>query len=401
MTTHLTSRNHTPGFGFKDRKLYVFVDDRIMLLEAWPSLKAVQKYGQSPWMEFVPRFRLLFDETQGPGEFSDDPLPTGEEFLRQRRRAFGSFRANIPVPVASAVEKYQTRQWKLLQLMQKSPAAIELAGINPALCFALASYKIFRERFCTLEGATIVSKRRQRDIAEWVGFPGTDAVAKILAKVCTESVSVDLLKSLSRMMGHPKKLKMLSHISRLNAGVLGILSKDRLLDVIRPVLLSEIASAPEEDLHPHAADMIAHLLEMKRTVSPDAPPPRIHSLACLRTLHDMVLAEFLRIDQQRGGLLPKPPIPGTEKIVPILTGADLREEGKMQNNCVGGYSYKIREGKTFIYRVLEPERATLEIIMTSEGDWNIGQLKCHSNTNASAATRQAVQSWLDQYALSV
>jgi len=266
----------TPGFGFKNRKLYVFVDDRIMLLEAWPSLKEVQKYGQSSWMEFAPRFRLLFDETQGPGDFPDEPLPTGEEFQLQRRRAFGAFRANIPVPVATAVEKFQTRQWKLLQLMQKSPAAIELAGI-----------------------------------------------------------------------------------------------------------------------------MISHLLDMKRIVAPDAPPPRIHSLACLRTLHDMVLAEFLRMDQQHGGALPKPPIPGTKKIVPILTGDDLREEGKTQNNCVGGYVYKIREGKTFIYRVLEPERATLEIIMTSEGDWIIGQLKCHSNTNASAATRQTVQSWLDQYALSV
>lgn len=391
----------TPGFGFKNRKLYVFVDDRIMLLEAWPSLKAVQKYGKSPWMEFAPRFRLLFDETQGPGDFPDEPLPTGEEFLLQRRRAFGAFRANIPVPVATAVEKYQSRQWKLLQLMQKSPAAIELAGINPALCFALASYKIFRERFCTLEGATIVSKRRQRDIAEWVGFSGTDATARILAKVRTESVGVDFLKSLSAMMRQPEKLKILSHLPRLNAGVLGILSKDRLLAVIRPVLLSEIASVPEEDLHPHAADMISHLLDMKRIVAPDAPPPRIHSLACLQTLHDMVLAEFLLMDQQHGGALPKPPIPGSKKIVPILTGADLCEEGKMQNNCVGGYVYKIREGKTFIYRVLEPERATLEIIMTSEGDWIIGQLKCYSNTNASAATRQTVQSWLDQYALSV
>ena len=391
----------TPGFGFKNRKLYVFVEDRIMIMDVWPSLKAVEKKGQSPWMEFVPRFRLLFDETQGPGDFPDDPLPTGEEFLRQRRRAFGAFRANIPVPVARAVEKYQTRQWKLLQLMQKSPAAIELAGINPALCFALASYKIFRQQFCTLEGATIVSKRRQRDIAEWVGFPGTDAAARILAKVRTESVSVDLLKSLSAMMRKPKKLKVLSHLPRLNAGVLGLLSNEPALAVTTPVLLSEIACDPEEDLHPHAAGMILHLLEMERTVAPDAPPPKIHSLACLRTLHDVVVAEFLRLDHQQGGVLPKPPIPGSKSIVPILTGADLREEGIMQNNCVGGYVSKVRKGKTFIYRVLEPERATLEIILTTEGEWNLGQLKCHSNAKASAATHQAVESWLDQYALSV
>lgn len=392
---------NTPGFGFKDRKLYVFLEDRIMLLEVWPSLKAVQKEGKSPWAEFEPRFRLLFDAAQGPGDTCDNPLPTGEEFLRQRRRAFGAFRENIPLPVAGAVEKLQTRQWKLLRLMEKSPAAVELAGINPALCFALASYKVFRQRFCTLEGATIVSKRRQRDIAEWVGFPGTDSAARILAKVRTESVSVDVLKSLSRMMCQPKKLKILAHLPRLNAGVLGILSKDSLLALVRPSFLSEIACSPEEDLHADAADMLSHLLEMKRTAVQDAPPPKIDSLACLRTLHAMVLAEYLRIDRRQGGALPEPPIPGTETIVPLLTGDDLREEGKVQNNCVGGYVSKVRRGQTFIYRVLEPERATLEISMTSEGDWNIGQLKCHSNVKASAATHQAVQSWLDQYALSL
>jgi hypothetical protein len=390
-----------PGFGFKDRKLYVFAEDRILLLKAWPTLKAVQKTGNSPWMDFAPRFRLLFDETQGPGELFDDPLPTGEGFLWQRRRAFDAFRASIPVHVATAVEKYQTRQWKLLQLMQKSPVTVELAGINPALCFALASYKVFRKRFCTMEGATIVSKRRQRDIAEWVGFPGTDAVARVLAKVPPESVSVDLLKSLSAMIREPEKLKILAHLSKLNAGVLGILSADRLSAAIKPTLLSEISCCPEEDLHPQAADMLTHLLEMKRTVTPDTLPPRVNSLAQLRTLHDMVLAEFLLIDQRQGGALPKPPIPGTAKIVPLLTGDDLREEGMAQNNCVGGYSYKIRKGKTFIYRVLEPERATLEINMNSEGDWLIGQLKCYSNSEPSAATRQSVESWIDQYALTV
>ena len=202
-------------------------------------------------------------------------------------------------------------------------------------------------------------------------------------------------------MRQPKKLKMLSHISRLNAGVLGILARERLLAAIRPILLSEIAYAPGENNHPHAANMLSDLLEMKRLVRPDAPPPKIHSLACLRTLHAMLLEEFLRIDPKQDGVLPKPPIPGTEKIVPILTSADLREEGKMQDNCVGGYANKIREGKTFIYRVHEPERATLEIILPSEGDWKIGQLKCRSNSEVSASTREAVQSWLDQFALSV
>lgn len=391
----------TPGFGFKDRKLYVFVEDRVMLLEAWPSLKAVHKLGRSPWMEFTPRFRLLFDETQGPGDSPDEPLPTGDEFLRQRRRAFGAFRANIPRPIASAVERYQARQWKLLQLMQKCPAAAELAACNPALCFALASYRTFREKFCTLEGAVIVSRRRQRDIAEWLGFPGTGAAVRILSKFGPESAGVDTLKSLRQMTRDPKMMKILSHLPRLNAGVIGLVQNPRLLSAVRPVLISEVAHCKEEDYHPHAAETLSHLLEMKRKVAPDAPTPSIHSLDCLNTLHDWVLERYLAIERKADVELPKVPVPGTPDIIPLLTARDLHEEGRIQNNCVGGYVSKVRSGSAYIYRILQPERATLEITKNSEGDWEIGQLKCRSNTAVSAATRQAVESWLDQHALSV
>ena len=392
---------NTPGFGFKDRKLYVFMENRIIILEAWPSLKALRKEGDDTWEEFTPRFRVLFDESMGPGNDEEAPLPEGEEFLRHRRRAFGAFRANIPGPVASAVERYQARQWKLLQLMQKSPAAAELAAGNPALCFALASYRTFREKFCTLEGAATVSRRRQRDIAEWLGFPGTGAAVRILSKFRPESAGVDALKSLRKMMRDPKKMKLLSHLPRLNAGVLGLVQNPRLLSAVKPVLISEVAHCREEDFHPHAAETLSHLLEMKRLVAPDAPTPSIHSLACLHTLHEFVLERYLAIERQVDVVLPKSPVPGTADIFPLLTARDLHEEGRVQHNCVGGYVSKVRSGRAYIYRILQPERATLEITMNSEGDWKIAQLKCRSNTAVSAATRQAVESWLDQHALSV
>lgn len=125
--------------------------------------------------------------------------------------------------------------------MQKSPAAAELAAGNPALCFALASYRTFREKFCTLDGAAIVSRRRQRDIAEWLGFPGTGAAVRILSKFRPESAGVDALKSLRKMMRDPKKMKLLSHLPRLNAGVLGLVQNSRLLSAVKPALISEVA----------------------------------------------------------------------------------------------------------------------------------------------------------------
>lgn len=390
-----------PGFGFKDRKLYLFLDEKIMVLEVWPSLKAVQKTGQSPWEEFVPEFRVLFPESPAPLGIADQPLVDGEEPIRQRHRAFGAFRAKIPRAVADTVEAFQTRQWKMLRLMQRSPAALELSGINPALGFAVANYKLFRQQFCTLEGAAIVAKRRQRDIAEWVGFPGTEAAVRILAKVPTESVSFPFLKTLRSIILKSENRKTISHLSRINAGVVGILAVERLSEMTRPNLLAEVAESREEAFHPRAAEMLSHSLEMLAEIGPNSPlPPQFATLASLQAFHDEITAEFLRVKSRADDPLPEPPIAGTETIVPIVTGEDLREEGKSQKNCVGGYAARIRQGGVAVFRVLRPNRATLSIVKTPDGNWIIGELRRKANAEASLETHEAVQHWLDEYQFS-
>ncbi|MFA7344909.1 MAG: hypothetical protein WC003_11445 [Terrimicrobiaceae bacterium] len=391
---------NTPGVHFKQGKLRIFTEDEAMTVEAWPSLKAVQKVGIAPWEEFEPRFRILIPPETIARSEAEETLPNDETFSRQRQKAFAAFRARIPVPVAVLVEKYQSRQLKLLRLMLKSPASIELAGINPALCFALANYKRFRERFCTLEGAAIVAKRRQREIADWVGFPSTEAVVKILAKIPPESASLESLKSLRILIRNPEVMKLLSHLPRINAGVLGILAERRLLDMTKPTLLADIADRPEEDFHPHARETLLHIAEMLALVAPNSPLPIFSSLSKLQSFHDETTAEFLRVTSQKDGPLPNPPIAGTDNILPILTCNDLREEGRLQKNCVGGYVERIQKGGIFVYRVSKPKRATLSIVKTPEGDWIIGELKCCANANASDATYQAVQNWLDQHAFS-
>ena len=52
-------RDHSPGFRFKEGKLYLFTDDSVMLLETWPVLSALRKERGLPWLEFTPRFRII------------------------------------------------------------------------------------------------------------------------------------------------------------------------------------------------------------------------------------------------------------------------------------------------------------------------------------------------------
>ena len=88
-----------------------------------------------------------------------------------------------------------------------------------------------------------------------------------------------------------------------------------------------------------------------------------------------------------------PPIPGNETIVPLTSPAMLAEEGREQQNCVAAYSQCVAHGNQFIYRVLAPERATLQILRTPQG-WQIGELSGPRNQPVSRATHIAVEQWI-------
>ena len=81
-----------------------------------------------------------------------------------------------------------------------------------------------------------------------------------------------------------------------------------------------------------------------------------------------------------------------------IDAAGLVDEGEAQGNCVASYAPRVRDGRTFIYRVLHPERATLSLVRTSPfTEWKIGELEGRYNTDTSQETEDFVQAWLDRH----
>jgi hypothetical protein len=410
-------REHTPGFRFKDGKLYAFTDSSVMILESWPVLRAVRKTSGEPWSEFTPAFRVV--QPYRRKKPAPPPVPTPQlEFnlgvmpvirppdslAAQRRRAFERFRFSLPKPVAARAEKFQSRQWALLQLFHAREQTLELAALNPALCFALGNHPAFSPEHgpCDREDPAKVSERRQREIAGWLGFPPTDGAVRILAKLAPESASVELLRPLRSVIEDPEVAKALAHLPKLNAGVVAIVLERRLLAASTPKLLAEVAEVPTEKYRADTASLLGDTLTMFRSVHPSRGTPKLQSLARLRELHDEVSVEFLRRENPRlrSTKFPRPPLRGTPDIVPLTTMPELVEEGRVQSNCVATYAERVQRGGIYIYRVLKPQRATLSIVEAPGGDWEIGELKSHSNNAVSEPTRRAVETWLDEHALS-
>jgi hypothetical protein len=90
-----------------------------------------------------------------------------------------------------------------------------------------------------------------------------------------------------------------------------------------------------------------------------------------------------------------------QDIVPLTTKEDLRAEGKEQNNCVGSYARKVMGGTTYIYKVLNPERATVAITVGSDGFWRRAELECYCNQPVSWLTEAKVHKWLAPHSLPV
>jgi hypothetical protein len=91
---------------------------------------------------------------------------------------------------------------------------------------------------------------------------------------------------------------------------------------------------------------------------------------------------------------PPPPFEGTQTIQPIRDDHALDQEGHEMHHCAGIYSKHLRAGNRAFYRVLAPERATLELQRSHGGTWRISQLAGHCNARVAQKTRRAIYAWL-------
>lgn len=410
---------HTPGAHFILGHLCLLRrSGEAKAIGAWPDLKAIRRSRtRASWEPFAPRLRLIsrdgsshlrarplalpFAELTPPGERSvlDPSRSTTARHLAERRRcAFGRYRSTFPDEVARATERYPSRHWRVLRLFRSRPQAVELAEQNPALAFCLASHGRFRER-CPHDAVVEMSRRRQRDIMGWLGFPDAQGAARMLSRIVPEAVHLRSMRRLQRALMDPAVGQILAHTPVIHAGVLGLVSEPRILHAVTPALVAEVADRRDELCRPATARMLVDLDAMVRQFPAIARPATFRTIARLREVHDEVALQYsARRDLCRTSRrFPRPPIPGNSEIVPIRTARGLVNEGAAQGHCVANYIDRVLRGTVYVYRVHYPERATLSIVPAPDGGWEIEDLLLSYNREPDSETWEHVESWLDEH----
>lgn len=427
-----------PVDAFEGGSLHLFKDATAMRLTAAPVPQAVRRLGcGSPWTPFIPGFRIVHPyrprETAGrtarkkagnsrngaghPDQLAFDffeetitrEVPRLETPAQRRKRAFDQFRFSMPRPVARAIEPFKTHQWPLLVLLSHDPLALELTQSNPALAFFLAlrmncdAPLIESLRCCSM---------RQRDIMDVLGLPASNNAVKLFRKIAPESLNGDhwgsMLEVFRRELDNAKS--PLNHLEAINSGVIEILLNPVAAGAAGTTLLKEVARDKAENHRGRVVHMITDTLRMQEELrnggSNQVKRTHFPNLGRLRETHGEVteryrrrIRQLIEANQHDTDRFRTPPLPGIPgRIEPITSPEGLVNEGEEQGNCVASYAERVRRGSTFIYRVLEPERATLSIIKTSYlSDWKIGELEAKYNTDVRSETEDFVADWLSRH----
>ncbi len=423
-----------PAFMFSDGTLHIDVPLAKARLRWRPEPKAEElKVGLRRWREFWPDYRLIYpiDTSQNvPDHVVEIPESSvAPDGAKQKSAALGQFRTEVEDEIVRIVEPFGSHQWALMVLVRNEPWAKDLAVGNPTLAYALANSHLLRGS--PPEAAAVQARwychKKQRDLLEWLGFPGAESVARLLRKIMPSVVTPSVLHRLRlALLADPRTVKLLAPLPTINGAILELATIPKYLDLLTPGLLREMAAKPPKV---SVADRIhSGLVVLEQIASPRAPKPFANLRQVLRFREDAekeIQAFMLRREQAKQEAarraeqerlrrweearlrskkeaelrrlpFPPPPLHGTSDILPLTSRELLELEGREQNNCAAEHDMYVRRGGYYVYQVLAPERATLSIYRGRDGRWRRLELKGKNNKSAKAATEQAVDRWLSQ-----
>ena len=405
------------GYLYKEKagKRFRIGSHGIEMVRLWPEPIAVQKTLRQPyWQHFKPDISIphadikkRIDELSGPfvleGRQYLLPIATKAEIKsRPNEIQFLKFCLTVPEHIRTAVKPFHDRQFQMLQFIWHCGLpALDLVKCNPALSYMLAANRLFhrpKSRKPLRSARLLLSPQvKQKDMIEWLGFPPTNQVRNILRSIIHKAINVpSLLQLRQRISDYPELLKILSHLDRINAGVMRIVNDPELLRGVSEKFLNEVSYSASDDAFHQTAYALKKIMGTFRFINLEKNRyPIINSFQQIQKIQEGLHEKIYRFLNGREEIVfPSPPVEGTDTIIALTSVKDLLSEGFQQQNCAARFIDSIALGNQFyVYRVLEPERCTVSL-RKNKDEWQIDELEKAGNQPVSEYTEKVIKLWL-------
>ncbi len=242
-------------------------------------------------------------------------------------------------------------------------------------------------------------RQKDRDIVKFCGFP--DRSWRFLGRMSGNYFDLGTLWGLRETLADSENLKAACHLQgAIGRQVLAILSDPLLFSMVSYKLLRDIHLMESNYGLPDVLGMLTLISSLVKYDEYNSPLPTFNTLHQLEeSFRDIesydISSRFAAIRSFR---LPMPPFPAAKNILPLKNPSLLIHEAVVQGStCAADKSYcrRIANGKAYLYRVLWPERATLEIEYNAACDeWMLSECLGIYNQEVGPHCRAIVLQWL-------
>ncbi len=334
-------------------------------------------------------------------EAFDFPVSSEEVAELNAHHPVRAYYETLPGNSARVLRQFVSHQCRLLLVLRQYPLSEELAASAPILCWAASS--LLGASPTKGEIGALFGSRRSLILEKFCGV-GSASRLKFLAKIRDFSYQHEDLQLLKGMLRDERLMVKLRHVREINWPVLRLFFKQPYILEMR-CALDCLSASNCRDAFMFLGKVGMYIRDIRRmcqTASLEYPWARICAMKTafqIKNLHDALAVELSRnnaeaIIKKYGEDLPSSPLRGTEAIVHISKVRELLAEGDEMAHCVGGYVERVMSGDVYIYRILEPERATMEVERMPDGMFQIVQVKLYKNKDVSNKTLTVLRDWL-------
>jgi hypothetical protein len=382
----------------------------------------------TPWTDGFDTFEIKYKKVVKKPLWALEIFPRHQLTLTLGTDA-NRFLSEIPAEIRKRIQSYKFGQCAMLRWLARYPEAGDLFDSNPKLLWLLTT-AVFDSSVDEDELACLLRKK-QVEILGRIFKPPSPSALRFLQKV--ELVAGDLIeaRTIIRTLKKPHIRRIVAHLQAVSTTLLRTLydNPDLAMPSVAKFLTEEFRNP---DCNPrmlslHVSDTIRDIRRMAEVLGiqdPGGTITRCQSLQGLNRLHDRWVDRVNRhqglllgdgqgnwlhdldypdqFEQQRvkieqlddqDWIFPEPPFPENKEIKAIRSISELVAEGRLQRNCVASYASEIVNGEVFVYKVLKPHRATLELINKDAG-WEPGQLKLSCNRAPGPEVERVVNEWI-------
>ncbi|EGB15657.1 hypothetical protein DND132_2454 [Pseudodesulfovibrio mercurii] len=303
----------------------------------------------------------------------------------------------IPRPYRAAVEPFTYMQYSVLRLLRLSPYGLQALRTAPVLTWLLAVH-MGRGNLAPEAAAELLGQRQNRIVAAVFG-EDSGVTKNLIRKITGCRFTPHDHEVLTVFLGSARLARALRHCAACPLPGLGPFLRHPEaveLNAVRALFgrspfrvgLAQKTAATYRDAMRFGAAL--------GLADPYARLKRAPDLETLGALHDRWsrrLEEKLENERVPNVRFPPPVIPGDAAIRYIDNYRDLKREGEELSHCVVHYAEDVLAGTSWIYRVMKPERGTLELKRTGRTAY-VNQFFLACNALPSPESQRKIDEWV-------